>query len=59
MALMKTLRTGESFYAANSAKQVYAYANKLGAHVKTKTCLLIEDYSEQPKVIKIQKVTIL
>ena len=59
MALMKTLKPGESFYIGRTAKQVQAYASKLGVHIRTKTCLLIEDYGEQPLTLKIQKVTIL
>ena len=59
MALMKKLSPGDTFLAERSAKQVQAYASKLGVKVKTKTCLLIEDYSENPITKKIQKITVL
>jgi len=56
---MSCLKKGESFYTPSTPKSIMAYSGKLKVKVSTKTCLLIEDYSENPITHKLYKVTIL
>jgi len=59
LSLMSCLKRGESFYTPSTPKSIMAYSGKLKVKVSTKTCLLIEDYSENPITHKLYKVTIL
>lgn len=60
MALMKSMKPGESFYCDKDDKHITAHAHHLNVKVLTTRCLVVENtHAVSPEIKRITKVTII